>query len=192
MCAWQDVRHSSEDAPLDMRMDQRQRLTARDVVNTYSETELYRIIRDYGEDKFAKNIAKHMIKAREEKEIETAGELTEIIKRAIPAKVRKKYSLLYNLQFFPYALHSSAVSMLSLLSFLCLTSYAFRILSVSHFSLVNYIPVLLQTAEQAFWSRFFPLTSSRIHKPENPAGRYMDAHISGKYSLQFCPPGNGT
>lgn len=81
--------YRTEDAPLDMRMDQRQRLTARDVVNTYSETELYRIIRDYGEDKFAKNIAKHMIKAREEKEIETAGELTEIIKRAIPAKVRK-------------------------------------------------------------------------------------------------------
>ncbi len=81
--------YRTEDAPLDMRMDQRQRLTARDVVNTYSETELYRIIRDYGEDKFAKTIAKHMIKAREEKEIETAGELTEIIKRAIPAKVRK-------------------------------------------------------------------------------------------------------
>lgn len=81
--------YRTEDAPLDMRMDQRQRLTARDVVNTYSETELYWIIRDYGEDKFAKNIAKHMIKAREEKEIETAGELTEIIKRAIPAKVRK-------------------------------------------------------------------------------------------------------
>lgn len=81
--------YRTEDAPLDMRMDQRQRLTARDVVNTYSETELYRIIRDYGEDKFAKNIAKHMIKARQEKEIETAGELTEIIKRAIPAKVRK-------------------------------------------------------------------------------------------------------
>lgn len=78
-----------EDAPLDMRMDKRQRLTAKDIVNTYSEMELYRIIRDYGEDKFAKNIAKHIVKAREEKEIDTAGELTEIIKRAIPAKVRK-------------------------------------------------------------------------------------------------------
>ncbi len=78
-----------EDAPLDMRMDKRQRLTAKDIINTYSEMELYRIIRDYGEDKFAKNIAKHIVKAREEKEIDTAGELTEIIKKAIPAKVRK-------------------------------------------------------------------------------------------------------
>lgn len=77
------------DAPLDMRMDKRQSLTAKDLINTYSEMELYRIIRDYGEDKFAKNIAKHIVKAREEKEINTAGELTEIIKRAIPAKVQK-------------------------------------------------------------------------------------------------------
>ncbi len=77
-----------EDAPLDMRMDKRQGLTAKDLINTYSEMELYRIIRDYGEDKFAKNIAKHIVKAREEKEINTAGELTEIIKRAIPAKAR--------------------------------------------------------------------------------------------------------
>ena len=57
-------------------------------MNGYSEMELYRIIRDYGEDRFAKNIAKHIVKARQEKEIETAGELTEIIKAAIPAKVR--------------------------------------------------------------------------------------------------------
>ncbi len=78
-----------EDAPLDMRMDKRQSFTAKDLINTYSEMELYRIIRDYGEDKFAKNIAKHIVKAREEKEINTAGELTEIIKRAIPAKARK-------------------------------------------------------------------------------------------------------
>lgn len=77
-----------EDAPLDMRMDQRQLQTAADIVNTYSEMELYRIIRDYGEDKFAKNIAKHIVKAREEKEIQTTGELSEIIKRAIPAKIR--------------------------------------------------------------------------------------------------------
>ncbi|MEY8391490.1 16S rRNA (cytosine(1402)-N(4))-methyltransferase RsmH [Lachnospiraceae bacterium] len=77
-----------EDAPLDMRMDQRQRFTAKELVNTYSEMELYRIIRDYGEDKFAKNIAKHIVAAREEKEIETTGELSEIIKAAIPAKVR--------------------------------------------------------------------------------------------------------
>jgi 16S rRNA (cytosine1402-N4)-methyltransferase len=49
------------DAPLDMRMDQRQKMTARDIVNEYSESELYRVIRDYGEDKFAKNIAKHIV-----------------------------------------------------------------------------------------------------------------------------------
>ena len=76
------------DTPLDMRMDQRQKLTARDIVNTYSEQELYHIIRDYGEDQFAKNIAKHIVKARAEKPIETTGELSEIIKAAIPAKVR--------------------------------------------------------------------------------------------------------
>lgn len=76
------------DAPLDMRMDLRQTLTARDIVNYYSETELYHIIRDYGEDKFAKNIAKHIVKAREEELIETTGRLNEIIKAAIPAKMR--------------------------------------------------------------------------------------------------------
>lgn len=76
------------DAPLDMRMDDRQEFTAKDLVNTYSEMELYRVIRDYGEDKFAKNIAKHIVAAREQKEIGTAGELTELIKAAIPAKVR--------------------------------------------------------------------------------------------------------
>ena len=77
-----------EDAPLDMRMDQRQQRTARDIVNDYSENDLYRIIRDYGEDKFAKNIAKHICLAREKKTIETTFELTEIIKAAIPMKVR--------------------------------------------------------------------------------------------------------
>lgn len=77
-----------EDASLDMRMDQRQPKTAKDIVNQYSEMELFKIIRDYGEDKFAKNIAKHIVKAREEKEIETTLELAEIIKGAIPAKVR--------------------------------------------------------------------------------------------------------
>lgn len=76
------------DAPLDMRMDLRQTLTARDIVNNYSETELFHIIRDYGEDKFAKNIAKHIARAREEKQIETTSELNEIIKAAIPAKMR--------------------------------------------------------------------------------------------------------
>lgn len=80
--------YREDDAPLDMRMDQRRTETAKDIINNYSEMELYRIIRDYGEDRFAKNIAKHIVKARAEKEIETAGELTEIIKAAIPAKVR--------------------------------------------------------------------------------------------------------
>lgn len=77
-----------EDAPLDMRMDQSRSFSAYDVVNQYDEMELFRIIRDYGEDKFAKNIAKHIVRAREEKTIETTGELIEIIKAAIPAKVR--------------------------------------------------------------------------------------------------------
>lgn len=77
-----------EDAPLDMRMDQRNTQTAADIVNTYSEMELFRIIRDYGEDRFAKNIAKHIVRAREEKPFETTGELIEVIKAAIPAKVR--------------------------------------------------------------------------------------------------------
>ena len=76
------------DAPLDMRMDDRQSLTAKDIVNEYSEMELFRIIRDFGEDKFAKNIAKHIVAAREKKTIETAGELTDIIRAAIPMKVQ--------------------------------------------------------------------------------------------------------
>lgn len=77
------------DSGLDMRMDRRQSLTAKDIVNGYSEMELFHIIRDYGEDNFAKNIAKHIVKAREIKEIETTGELNEIIKAAIPAKMRQ-------------------------------------------------------------------------------------------------------
>lgn len=77
------------DAPLDMRMDRRQTMTARDIVNGYSENELYRIIRDYGEDKFAKNIAKHIVMKRAEKPIETTFELNEIIRAAIPAKMRQ-------------------------------------------------------------------------------------------------------
>jgi len=76
------------DAPLDMRMDQRQDQTAKDIINKYTEFELYRVIRDYGEDKFAKNIAKHIAAARLVKEIETTFELTEIIKAAIPMKIR--------------------------------------------------------------------------------------------------------
>ena len=74
------------DAPLDMRMDRRQKMTAKDIVNEYSEMDLFRIIRDYGEDKFAKNIAKHIVLEREKGPIETTGQLIEIIKRAIPMK----------------------------------------------------------------------------------------------------------
>ena len=77
-----------EDVPLDMRMDQRQTKTAKDIVNDYSEMELYRIIRNYGEDKFAKNIAKHIVQARQKAPIETTGQLIEVIKAAIPKKVR--------------------------------------------------------------------------------------------------------
>ncbi len=80
----------NEDAPLDMRMDNRIDYTARDIVNGYSETELFRIIKDYGEDGFAKNIAKHIVRARGEKPIETTFELVEVIKAAIPMKIRKK------------------------------------------------------------------------------------------------------
>ena len=78
-----------EDAPLDMRMDQRASISASDIVNDYSEGELYRIIRDYGEDRFAKNIAKHIVAARKQGPIETTGQLNEIIAAAIPKKVAK-------------------------------------------------------------------------------------------------------
>ena len=76
------------DAPLDMRMDQRQSRTAADIVNGYEEKELDRIIRDYGEDKFAKNIAKHIVAARQQSPIRTTGELTEIIRQSIPMKMQ--------------------------------------------------------------------------------------------------------
>ncbi|MDE6212944.1 MAG: 16S rRNA (cytosine(1402)-N(4))-methyltransferase RsmH [Lachnospiraceae bacterium] len=76
------------DAPLDMRMDRRQSLSAREILNEYSESALYRVIRDYGEEQFAKNIAKHIVAARKDKPLETTGELNEIIKAAIPAKIR--------------------------------------------------------------------------------------------------------
>ena len=78
------------DAPLDMRMDTRQMITASDVVNNYSENELYRIIRDYGEDRFAKNIAKHIVMARKKKPLTTTGELSEIVKESIPMKFQAK------------------------------------------------------------------------------------------------------
>lgn len=77
-----------EDAPLDMRMDQRAELSAFDVVNGYSEEQLVRILRDYGEERFARNIARNICTARQEEPIRTTGELTEIIKRSIPAKIR--------------------------------------------------------------------------------------------------------
>ena len=78
------------DAPLDMRMDTRQTLTAREIVNDYPENELYRVIRDYGEDPFARNIAKHIVQARKTGPIETTGQLNELIAAAIPAKIQKK------------------------------------------------------------------------------------------------------
>lgn len=76
------------DTALDMRMDTRQTLSAKEIVNEYSQTDLARIVRDYGEDKFANNIAKHIVKARKEQPIETTFQLNEIIKAAIPAKMR--------------------------------------------------------------------------------------------------------
>ena len=79
-----------EDAPLDMRMDTRQKMTARDIVNDYTEADLYRVIRDYGEDKFAKNIAKRIVQARAVKPVETTAELSEIIRASIPMKFQKK------------------------------------------------------------------------------------------------------
>ncbi len=77
-----------EDGPLDMRMDNRKNITAEDIVNDYSEMELFHIIRDYGEDKFAKNIAKHIVMERQKGRITTTGQLADIVKAAIPMKVR--------------------------------------------------------------------------------------------------------
>ena len=76
------------DAPLDMRMDDRNELKASDIVNNYSEAELFHVIRDYGEDRFAKNIAKHIVEYRNKKKIETTFELVDIIKSAIPMKIQ--------------------------------------------------------------------------------------------------------
>ena len=78
------------DTALDMRMDTRQALSAKEIVNGYSQKDLARIIRDYGEDKFANNIAKHIVAAREKEEIESTFQLNEIIKGAIPARMREK------------------------------------------------------------------------------------------------------
>ena len=81
--------YMEEDAQLDMRMDNRMELTAKEIVNTYSESELFRIIRDYGEDPFAKNIAKHIVKLRQTKVLNTCGDLNEAIRAAIPMKIQK-------------------------------------------------------------------------------------------------------
>lgn len=77
-----------EDAPLDMRMDREQTLTARDIVNEYPESELYRIIKEYGEERFAKNIARNICKRRQDKPLETTFELVDIIRGSMPAKAR--------------------------------------------------------------------------------------------------------
>lgn len=78
------------DAPLDMRMDERQAISAYDIVNSYSKQELARILKVYGEEQFAANIAKHIVEKRENKPIETTGELNEIVHAAIPAKMRAR------------------------------------------------------------------------------------------------------
>lgn len=84
--------YMASDAPLDMRMDSTQSLSAKQVVNNYDEHQLFTIIRDYGEDNFAKNIAKNIVLARAQKPIETCGQLVEIIDKSIPHSARKKGS----------------------------------------------------------------------------------------------------
>ncbi len=81
-----------EDAPLDMRMNTSDKLSAYEVINTYEKDELIRIFYEYGEEKFSKRVAEKIIEARDKKAIETTGELCEIIKKAIPAKTVKKGS----------------------------------------------------------------------------------------------------
>ena len=78
------------DAPLDMRMDTRQELTADKIVNEYSEADIFHIIRDYGEEQFAQNIAKHIVEYRKTEPIKTTGQLNGIIKASIPARIREK------------------------------------------------------------------------------------------------------
>ncbi len=79
-----------DDAPLDMRMDRDQRLTAREIVNTWSEDELNRVLRDYGEEKWARQIARVICDRREAAPIETTGQLVSVIDAAIPKKLREK------------------------------------------------------------------------------------------------------
>lgn len=77
-----------EDAPLDMRMDQEKTLRARDIVNQYPEGELYRIIKEYGEERYARSIARNICRRRQDKPIDTTFELVDIIRSAMPAKAR--------------------------------------------------------------------------------------------------------
>lgn len=79
-----------QNAPLDMRMNKKSSLDAYEVVNFYDESKLAKIIKDYGEERFAKRIANFIVESRQENKIETTGELVEIIKRAIPAKFRRE------------------------------------------------------------------------------------------------------
>src|SRR5471030_2991851 len=78
-----------KDAPLDMRMDRDNYFSAYEIINNYSEDELYKIIKNYGEERFAKRIANFIINRRAEKPIETTFELVDLIKAAIPAKMRR-------------------------------------------------------------------------------------------------------
>lgn len=80
--------YRDEDAPLDMRMDTRQTQTAQDILMTYPEEELARVFKEYGEERFARNIARNIVSFRETNTLETTGQLNEIIRRSIPAKNR--------------------------------------------------------------------------------------------------------
>lgn len=80
-----------KDAPLDMRMDRSQRISAHEVVNGYTESELARILFDYGEEKLARQIARNIVRARSEKPIETTLELAKIVEDTYPAKTRWKF-----------------------------------------------------------------------------------------------------
>lgn len=81
-----------QDAPLDMRMDQSRSLDAWQVVNTYSEEELHRILKEYGEERWAKRIAKFIVEFRSQRPIDTTGQLVDVIKRAIPKGAREEGS----------------------------------------------------------------------------------------------------
>ena len=78
------------DAPLDMRMDRSSSLSAKEIVNTYPEEELTRILREYGEERCASRIASNIVKARSKKPLETTGELSAIVRASIPARMREK------------------------------------------------------------------------------------------------------